>query len=450
MSRTLFSGNGTGPQGQTGAIMRPLAAFSSEYVNDDYLKDVLTGFSAMVIARFRKPAADDDAYNKILKDCFGLPDELSSVLAQKIETYDVIGGGKDLEWYNSWIANISEGVRRLANWIPSVLHIPISNSQDQTYDIDFLYEMRNLGKVIDDLNARASLMSSQAMIVGQLGMFQTGDAYGDIEDAGDAELGDLVRLSRLRSMPANVVGNTGGIMNLGKAATKAKAEHVADGIGMVKHGRHAGKIGRQAKHPGMKKALDKVLSGNPATAFLLAALTGAGAGLLPGIISKIKGMRHQGDADMGDAYSTVKTMLGDDAATAWMAGDVDGLAKEFASLAADDHSTGDPDLDAAIEADMGDVEHEGDMTPEAGGLFHRIRVNVNRKMAGNRSRRQFKKGQKQIRKNRAATELAQSKDERSDMGPSWERMNSGQNDDSNDMGSSNDTSDMNEFEIPGG
>lgn len=460
LQRAIFADASSGPANSSATVvMHPLQAFSSEYIKDDYLGDVLAGFSAMVIARFRKPAADDDAYNKVLKDCFGLPEELAHVLAQKIETYDVIGSGKDQPWYESWVANVSEMVRRAVNWIPEVLHIPIANSQEQTYDVDFLYELMNLGKVIKDLNARTSLMSSQALISSNMSMFAAGDVYGDVDEAGDVDLGDITRLSRLRRLPTSIFGNAASIQNMGKQASRHKAKSVADGIGMETQGRNRGRLTRKPGNASMRKSLTRILSGNPTAAYTLAATLGIGAGMLPSILRKFKG---KGDVEDGDAYSTVSTMLGDDAAQAWMTGDVDEMAKTFASLAADPHSSGDPEMDNAIAADLGDVENEGDMSPEAGGLFTRMRVNMNRKAAARHQRKNVRRLSKLNTRRQRSESLNRSRHERrmiqpddqqgfqdeQDVDGNWPSDEMTASEGSDDAAGGADDSEMNQLDIP--
>lgn len=407
----IFEAQGTAANSTN---VRFLAVFSNSFIAEEDFEDTYLGFATVALSALRKPNYGNDEYQQILSQAYGLPWEIADPLAKKIETYDVLGGAdKNQSYWTRFTDMLGEGVRRSVNWAANVLQLPWENDQDQKYDIDFLYEMKLLGQVVADLNSRARLMTAQAAINTNMGVLQTGDPMIGDQESADMMVGDTFKMARLRQLPKAVFGTASPIARMGHAATAAKAKNV-----LSQAGYHVSKgklTNTQPKHPAMKHAVDKILNMRPSSALLAGGLLGATPVAIK-LIADLAKMRKQGqmgDVD-GDAYSTISTAFGDTVADAWLTGDIESVFKHIGDEANEDISTGDPELDAAIEASVmqelaGDID---EMSPEVGGLFTRWRINAAKKQASRRMRRQYKKAGRQFRKNREMAELTSARNMR--------------------------------------
>lgn len=405
----IFEAQGTAANSTN---VRFLAVFSNAYIAEEDFEETYLGFATVALSALRKPSYGNDEYQQILSQAYGLPWEIADPLAKKIESYDILGGAdKNQSYWTQFTDMLGEGVRRSVNWAANVLQMPWENDQDQKYDIDFLYEMKLLGQVVADLNSRARLMTAQAAINTNMGVLQTGDPMMGDQESADMMVGDTFKMARLRQLPKMIFGTANPIARMGQAATAAKAKNV---LGQAGYAVTKGKMVNVApKHPAMKHAVDKILNMKPSSALLAGGLLGAtpvAIKLIADLAKMRKGSQGQGDV-YGDAYSTLSTAYGDTVADAWMMGDIEGVMSHIGHEANEDVTTGDPEMDSAIEAAVmqelsGDID---DMSPEVGGIFTRWRINAAKKQASRRMRRQYSKAGRQSRKNIERQELVRSK-----------------------------------------
>lgn len=400
---------------------RPNAIFSRKYINDLDFKPMYVGALTVQLANLRQISNDFDFYQKALEDAYGIPSEMSKVLAKKIETYDILGGLPEDDkraWYSKLSDRVQETIRQSVNYIPSILQIPIENDQSQQYDIDRLYEYKLLGEAVDDLNSRARLMTAQSAIAQTMGLFRTAvvkkEESGDIEE-GDSDLGyqeiiaDAFKPLMGAPIPNQLYGGFGAVANVGKAASGAKVHSIISDSGLSRKSHEAGRV----RNPQMRSALNKILAVKPGK---LAGLA-AGVAFAPAAIKIIKNLalHSKGAQAMGDIMGDVADKFGDDFAGAIATGDVEGMLSHISDLTGDIETTGDPDLDEEIigdvmdeiEAEGGDVE-AGDI--EVGGLFKRMRINAAIRRGKRRRRRNRRKDSRQRRRDRDNDELNSARD----------------------------------------
>jgi hypothetical protein len=396
-----------------GISLSPLAILDESIVPNEDMEEVALGLSTVLLAQLRTPKFDREVYANILKTAFSLPTEMADAISRKIETADILGGsykdpkGEEYPWYKSFYGNIKSTVRKTLNSIPAFFGVPWEIEARQDFDIDLLYELKLMGREVAELNSRSRLMAGQAAFNMATGMFAMGDIEEGDPDMADMALGDAMRQLNLRSVPAAVFGNAEGLRKLSGANQQAAAQNFADNIGLTKSGESV-----PAKSPAMKRALDKALSASPGKAVAL----GLALGAAPTLIKILKDFRKKGDVfgdiNADEAIPALAAQYGDDAAAAWLAGDVEGFFHEVGALANEDFSTGDPDLDSAIEAavleeGLGDIEALG---PEVGGVFTRARINMAKRRASRRTRRSNRKMGRVRRKNELSSRLQAQKD----------------------------------------
>lgn len=398
---TIYTQEGAGNT----PTLRPYAILSDQYVDEDSFSSILLALDMIVIAEIRKPNFSNDRYQAILQNAFGLPRELAEPIAKRIETFDVLGGanpeGRAL--LTKVADRLKETARRVANYAAGLLQLPWEIDQNQKYDIDFLYEMKLLGDAAKEFNTRAKLMASQAAINSNLGLLQTGD-IGDLdaEDAIASQVGDIMGRASLRNLPIGMFGSMFPTMQLGASATQSQAAEVLDQAGVqASHGKVTHDM---PKNPIIGKIMNGIASANPATALLAGLVTGSGGQLLKTALTSLRNRAGTGDID-GDIYGEIGDVMGDDAASAWANGDIDGVMSAFGDLAGSDETTGDVDLDRHIEETVahqfGDIDNAR-FGPEIGGIFTRLRTNIAKRMAAGRRRRSLKKAGRQMKRNREA------------------------------------------------
>lgn len=389
---TVFSADDSAAEGVSS---RFLAIFSSSYVKNKDFEDVWTGFSTVVLATIRKPSYANDDYQKILEDAYSLPTELAQPLALKINTYDVLGNA-ETGVLTSLGNSIAEGVRKFLNYWPSILQLGWEIDQTQKYDIDFLYELKMLGQVVNDLDSRTRLMTAQSAIQQSMGLLQTGDPVDDEEL--EMKVGDVFSKLNAKSLPPGITGNAGKLIMFGKTASILQGKKLIEDSGLSVNPTTKSVEQRQPRNPRLAQIFNKILNMNPSQAVLL----GASLGLTPTAIhflrsrTKSKGLGDIGNAN--DLYSFISSTYGDNVAKNWMMGDVESVVGEVVSDANSDDSTGDVELDEAIEemVNTGDVDDYGDV--EVGGLIRRIRTKVAKRKAAGRKRRATRSTGRQTRK----------------------------------------------------
>lgn len=377
--------------------LSPLAIFSRSLMTDDDFDMVWLGYNTVQIASMRTLKSDFDFYESTLKNAFGLPSEMAAALAKTIETYDIIGvtspGQPTPAWYSNLGNQIAEKVRQISNWSMDILHLPFENDQDQKYDIDFLYELRLLGKAVDELNARSRLMNAQASISAGMGLFKPGEA-GDIENDpsyAPALIGDVFSPLLLSSLPKMIFGRFDKVSQMGRLASSAKAKRVTAAAGIT--GKAPLNSSSVAVDPSISSALQSAMNGD------YSALTDLSLKSSPDkIVSLMQSYKRSllGGDVMGDISESIGDIYGDAVGQAWAAGDIQGVISGIGELADDQYTTGDPDLDQQIIGDvLAELSQTGDLSygdPEIGGLLKRARINAALRK-GNRIKR---KGVKKV------------------------------------------------------
>jgi hypothetical protein len=400
----------SGPSVKGVSQPRFLAIFSNEFIAEEDFEDTFLGFSTVALSSLRKPNYGKDEYEVILTQAYNLPSKIAQNMADRIETYDPVGTGQE-GWFSKAYINISETLRKLVNYVPSVLRLPWENDQDQKYDFDFLFEMKSLGVVVRELNSRARLMVGQAMINTSYGLLQAGDVN---DETGDAEVASALANVNRRQLPHSIMGGMKPLGEFGNHTSYKQAKQMVEAAGY-----HKGQNGDVEQGEVKNDAIARSLESLGDVSVGKAGLLGLALGLTPTIIKKIKEMmsKDEGSGDPNEnsgLYSDLATKYGQGLANHWMTGDVDGLMGEIGDIASMDLTTGDPDLDAQI---AGDVEDElGDlaesMGPEIGGLLKRFRTNVNIGRANAKHRRGDKKTQRGQRREFENQQLIGSKNER--------------------------------------
>lgn len=401
-----------GRERSSATSLSPLAILDSKFVPSEDMEMVALGMSTVLLNVIRKPKLSQDSYESVLRNAFAIPDSMAAAAAKRIETEDVLGAsykdpsGGEAPWYSAFANSIKSAVRKTLNAIPEIFGIPWEIDQTQDYDLDLLYEWKLLGETVADLNSRTRLMAGQAALNMGSGLFAMGDIENEIGDveAQEMALGDAISTLNLRRLPAVVFGSATGLKKAGEATTKARAQELSAAAGLAE--------GSSAKSPAIKNALAKALNAKPSKALAAGALLGLTPAAVMLVKEAFKRGLNKGDIEDGDTMNTIASNYGQTAAHNWLAGDVEGFLREVGALAAQDVSTGDPDVDSAIEAavmeeSMGDVE---DMGPEIGGIFTRARINAKKKQYARRQRRTAKKMGRQTRKNLKTAELQKWKD----------------------------------------
>lgn len=369
---------------------RPLAAFSRNYIADEDFPDTYQGFTTVMLADLRTLKGDHDFYEDTLTKAFSLPADMADAIATSIETTDVLGkvapNGKALPWYKRLYNRVAEDIRRVSNWSTSVLHLPWENDQDQQFDIDYLYELSKLGKVVDELNRRARLIKAQAAISSGMQIWEGGDAevYGDTE----ASIVRAYAPALNRTVPRALYGGTEALAKQGHYNT------IGHTMGMIDraHGKMSQLAGAgDAQTSEIKEKTGALANGggSPLLA-LLGPLAGKKA-FLQGLASLI-GAGQSGDAEV---YGDVSDTYGDAVANAMATGDVPGVYRALQELSGSHITTGDAQLDQAIIGDvLGELAAEkGDALDdrEVGGLFTRWKINAALKKGARRRRRGAKR-----------------------------------------------------------
>lgn len=393
---------------------RPYAIFSEQFITDEDFPEVFLGMSAIFVAQLRKLDKDNDFYERVLHEAFYIPKPMAAEMAKKIETYDIIGGTQaaidKTAWYTQLGRKFQEGVRRAVNFVPSVLGINWENDQAQSYDIDFLYEVKLFGRAVNELQSRANLMRSQAALAASAGLFNaTSGIYGDVTsdpvDTYELAIHDHMKPEMGTPLPGLIFGGLKKLVSKMKETHDATTRDIADKAGLSKNG--GARVDSQ-----VREAASRVLSNNPGPVMQnyqggdeKAALENAIA-----VLTSVANSYGQ-----GDVANQVAELYGDAAAESWAAGDVTGTLGHIMDMAGDRlETTGDPDYDQELIASTvgayGDAEFEGALDSEMGGLFKRARANHQIKKANRRARKVQRKTKRINRRNSANARLTAAKD----------------------------------------
>lgn len=391
----LFGREGGGAA-SSGGQLRPFALFSRTYIADEDFRLVWLGFTTIMLSSINKPAWGNDEYETVLKDGFALPSEIAKPLANQIESYDPLKN-LDAAGASSWTkikSYVSEGARKVLNWGARVAQLPWYNDQSQKADLDFLYELRNLGRVVDDLMARSRLMSAQAMISSDLGVLNAQVASGDVA-YGDIEVGAVESALRLgqKNAPQELYGDALPLYRKCMDTHHSRLRALA-----------------QRERASQNGDVEQGFAWLPVL-----------ANLASGLVKTLKAKKNVAPAtsanadkseETGDLYGDIADNYGDAMADAWLSGDPENILDAFGDLLAESpDTTGDPELDAAIIDTV--TNQTGDAyanDPEIGNAFTRMRIRNLMRKANRRKRKAYKRAAKQRRKNALAAELARAED----------------------------------------
>jgi hypothetical protein len=360
---------------------KPLAIFSRGYMADSDFPEVYVGYSTVQLASLRTLTSDFDFYEKTLMQAFSLPKPMATAMAKTIETYDVLGGLPENDkraWYTKIGQRVQEEIRRSANWAASVLQTGLENDQDQKWDVDYLFELRNLGKGVNELQSRARLMTGQAAIQVNTNLLGN-QGMGDIE-SGDPDfdstvaIGDTFAPLMGEPVPPSIFGGLRQAAFIGRAASVANAQRLLSHAGLSQDKTKA----QGPTNPVLRNAFDKIVNAKPGKLALLA----GGAAFAPFAVKAASSLikANRAAKQNGDVEDQIREDFGDVFADALANGDVESLIEHIGDLAGPIESTGDPNLDQAIIGDvLGEIVEEGgdpEDSSEIGGLIKRMRINA--------------------------------------------------------------------------
>jgi predicted GNAT family N-acyltransferase len=399
---------------------RPLAIFSKDFIADADFAGTAMGFMVMVLAAVKTIKPDANFYQRVISEAYSLPTEMARGIAQKIETKDVFSIPTGVTDQNAldYMKRVQQQVQKEFSGIKGLFKGPgaiVQAMQNQVPDLDFLYELKLLGQAADELQSRARLMKGEALINAAMGMLPTvgdpgegvyGDVYGDPDVTSALALIDTVKPLMGNPLISMILGGANKTSLLGQLLSK------------IKLGKLLGLGGGAEMSPGVATAVQQMDTPNANPVYATAS-HGLSVDDTKRILEIIQGA-GAADSSTGDAYQRILSTYGDVAADAWKAGDVPGVMKNIVDLAAQERTTGYPDIDDQI---IGDVEHEmasdGEDGSEMGGLFKRARSAAKQAKAGRVARRTARRSAKQNRKDASQNELLESKQAVTDASPSF-------------------------------
>jgi hypothetical protein len=377
---------------------RPLAMFSRDFIDNADFPAVYSGLMITVLGELRALHMDQDFYEKTLMKAFSIPGDMARKIAKDIETHDPIDSKsqKDLPWYKDWFNRISETIRQGVNWVPSILNIPIENDQNQSFDLDCLFELKLLGEAADRLGSRFRLMKGQAAINVAFGTFESegyskGDIFENPVESAEVQLTQDAKPLMGAVLPDLIFGGLKKLFQIGHSASKAKMQNNLSSAGVNDSG--------NISDPAMKAALDNLRNGTPSSSISQMDGSSIPVSTVNRMIDALVDARQNGKT--GDTYDQVTEQYGDAVATQWRHGNIPAMLAEVVELAGDSlETTGDPELDQAIVQDTlnqtagtyGDIAE--DLDTEMGGLFKRARINANIRKSSRRDMKASRKAGK--------------------------------------------------------
>jgi len=392
---TVFNNDKEGPP-------RPFAIFSDAYISDEQFPAIWYGLLATVIAGMKTTYEGSNFYRDTLKVAFDMPDSMAVEMANKIETKDILSGPKG-SGFEGWItaiwAQAMDGLKGVANTALNVLHMP-TFELTQKYDTDYLFELRNLGLAVDELMQRASLITAQAAIASGLNLFTnridkaaaTGDPASDNDVA--YQVGDVARILTARPLPVEAYGGAAPVAHMGKHTALGMAKGIAN------HSIGSSDQLAETGFPGLVGLIGNLFKKKNKGSTLLGML-----GLPEGLLQQLLGGSNAATSDPAGegspAAARVYHEFGDAVHHHYVRGNVPGMMQSAMALLNEPDTTGDPQLDAAILANLDRaLQESGDPSydePEVGGLFKKLRA----KWAIKRGKRRRKKAAKNAYLNQA-------------------------------------------------
>lgn len=359
------------------------AILDPEYISNEDFEDVWLGMQLLITSQFRNPVFGIDEYEQIFTNAFSLPAPLARAAAASVEKEDSLTDGAKAAgkgWVEQqWLA-FKEAFRKTVNQVPATLGIPWEIDQSQSYDLDFLYELKNVGIVARDLFSRARLMKGQAAFANSTGLMKMG---GDVSSPGGL-YGDIVRPLAARRIPGQFLGSfqplVAGMMTKLGTALKSKVSDAQAGS--------ASQDDHQAIY-----ALANSDSPDPQFA------------------QELRGVYQEEQGDISKLGDTIASVYGPEVAEKWEQGDIDGLFGEICRQA------GDPS-DEFSEGDVHRVLHEmgaqgaleGDVY-EGGIFLDRMKAKRLLKKAAKRRNKRKRQSGKQYRRDAAANAVYRAQQE---------------------------------------
>jgi len=356
------------------ALIRYNSIFSRDYITDEDLPEVMIGVAAAFTSELRKPQFSTDRYSQILQTAFNIPAGMAESMASKIDTQDPISESDENEpWYTEMKNSIVEGVRKALNYGASLLQLDWEIDQNQDYDLDFLYEMKLLGRQVSELNSRSRLMSAQALIRTSGSFLQTkGDPSSH---SAEAMIGDALRPFSMRRMPKAFFGGASNVVKLGSQASKINLQRQLSDAGVDSN---LQPTTNTPAAPEKRDALTSIGNMKPGMATLL----GAGIGLTPALINLVRSVLGGGATGDPVANEAIKELYGDVASEGLISGNLEPLIDLLIADSSKSFTTGDPGLDEAIDKEINAEQILG-----MGGPLQQLRVNMMRRQAAARRRR---------------------------------------------------------------
>jgi len=403
-----------GPNTSTGDPPHIFAVASPDLIPYEDIESLLLGMSTVLMAGLRKPHWGFDEYENLIKEAFGVPSEMATDLAKRIDTIDP-DTGKQFPWYENWYRSITGFLRRTLNQVAAIFQTGWEIDQDQENDVDVLYEWVQLGKAVRDLNSRAKLVAAGAYMRGIVPSSQeSGDPTETLDEAAEREVGDILGGLMRRNVSSSIAGSWAGMLSKTKMIQKARAKaslteagmHQPDGKPMTMKG-HA-----------LKKAWEKAMTGKLTPALLKGLALGTGAGALAAVAKRLFSKAKGDPAELDALYGDIAEIYGEPIADAWLTGDIDKIAKHVLIEAHDPDllTTGDPELDERIEeAVVREVAGDPDMEPEVGGLFTRWRIRREKRRLARKKRRLKRRAARRAARLQRKMELERLRNQRRNM-----------------------------------
>lgn len=381
---------------------KALGFISRDFISDSDFPEVFSGLMLMYMAAYRQPS-DNDFYEKILTQGCYVPEKMAAAIAKTIETWDPIStkvnGEKVGVVRRTWL-QAQEKVRQVVNWFPALFGSTWENDQNQDFDTDRLYELKLLGRAVEDLASRSRLITSQERIRLALNIAPTGDVAADPVDQAEIELIADMKPLVGAPVPAQMFGK------LAKFVKDIMEVHKGTIAGHLQDAGVSNKSG-DSVDPHKAEALQRLTSGNASSVLPICESGGSRAAMGDAVESA---RNRTGSGFSSSALAVISEHYGDEIADDIANGNLGAAFSKVVELGSENVTTGDPELDAAIAADelseSGDV-FEDEVSPEIGGVLTRARINKKIKQGRRQARKNAKKKAKYARRDNRASRLAQ-------------------------------------------
>lgn len=368
----------------TDTTVKPLAIASSEFVSDEDFPYFWEGLMLVFMAGFRRPM-DFDFYEKVLIQALGAPAGMASKMAQTIDTWDPIAHtdvkGKKVSTVKWIYRKGAEYVRQAVNWLPRLLGLDWENDQKQDFDFDRLYEIRNLGKVGDELASRVRLMKGQERLLASLGISpaEAGDVYGDTVDHAEAQLVQAAQPLLGAPVPLKLFGKLADFVRVARNINLEELKQQINQAGLS--------ADKSAVNPVKAQAAQRLLNGTSDS--IAPAIVDASVTEIGDIINNRRSTTAVNGL-AGDVIENIREEYGDAVAGLIEAGEIEHAYQEIHDMAKAPVTSGFPDLDDRIAGDV--LAESGDIADlEVGSLFTKAKIKHKLRKAAKQKRKNTKK-----------------------------------------------------------